>query len=357
MMIHRNQWLNFGVPQGSIMGPLIFNLYVADLQSYVTGVTCHQYADDTTLYTHCKPADLQSTVAELSVNVGKLEAWSREANLVINPSKTKLMLLSTPQLSKVHSLDTAKFDITISNTPLDRVTTTKLLGSHIHEHLNWEGNVRQVAASCYATLTTLRKLKNILPFHIKKNLAQALVLSKLYYNDIVYHSLPDYLMKRLQRVQKATASFVLGRFASSDDILTKLKWLPVKEQRKWNLLKATHKALHNPYWPNEGVWDTLGETLSAVLEHKHATGLEELTILVCNVKQKQPNFPKPRREGKTKEKIIKEEQIRYAESEEDEDKYALAVNSAAPPENINVSVGGIVVSLSTHSGASTNPGH
>ena len=57
-------------------------------------------------------------------------------------------------------------------------------------------------------------------------------------------------MKRLQRVQKATASFVLGRFVSSEDILTKLKWLPVKEQREWNLLKATHKALHNPYWPS-----------------------------------------------------------------------------------------------------------
>ena len=66
------------------------------------------------------------------------------------------------------------------------------------------------------------------------DLAQALVLSKLYYNDIVYHSLPDYLMKRLQRVPKATASFVLGRFVSSEDILTKLKWLPVKEQREWN---------------------------------------------------------------------------------------------------------------------------
>ena len=55
-------------------------------------------------------------------------------------------------------------------------------------------------------------------------------------------------MKRLQRVQRATAqSFVLGRFVSFEDILTKLKWLPVKEQREWNLLKATHKALHNPY--------------------------------------------------------------------------------------------------------------
>ena len=57
-----------------------------------------------------------------------------------------------PQLSMVHHLNTEKFDITINSIPLERVTSTKLLGSHIHEHLNWEGNVRQVAASCYATL-------------------------------------------------------------------------------------------------------------------------------------------------------------------------------------------------------------
>ena len=62
----------------------------------------------------------------------------------------------------------------------------------------------------YLNFHSLKKLKKILPFHIKKNLAQALVLSKLYCNDIVYHPLPDYLSKRLQCVQKATASFILG---------------------------------------------------------------------------------------------------------------------------------------------------
>ena len=100
-----------------------------------------------------------------------------------------MMLLSTSQLSKVHHLDIANIDIAANNTSLKRVPTTKLLGSHIHEHLNWEENVKHVAASCYATLTSIRKLKKTLPFHIKKNLVQALVLSKLHYNDIVYYTL------------------------------------------------------------------------------------------------------------------------------------------------------------------------
>ena len=57
-------------------------------------------------------------------------------------------------------------------------------------------------------------------------------------------------MKRLQRVQKAAASFVLSRYASTKDILLTLKWLPVKEQREWHLLKTAHKAIHNINWPN-----------------------------------------------------------------------------------------------------------
>ena len=88
--------------------------------------------------------------------------------------------------------------------------------------------------------------KNSLPFKIRKNLVKALVLSKLYYNDVIYHSLPEYLQKRLQRVQKAAASFVLGKFARSADVLS-LNWLPIKEQREWNVLKLSYKAVHTWY--------------------------------------------------------------------------------------------------------------
>ena len=93
-------------------------------------------------------------------------------------------------------------------------------------------------------MATLRKLKNSLPFNIRKNLVQALVLSKLYCNDVIYHSLPEYLQKRLQRVQKAAASFMLGKFARTADLVS-LNWWPIKEQREWNVLKLSYKALHD----------------------------------------------------------------------------------------------------------------
>ena len=81
----------------------------------------------------------------------------------------------------------------------------------------WEDNQvnKYICTSCYSILAMLRKVKNLLPFHIRKNLAQALVLLKLYYNDVLHHSLPEYLTARLHRVQKAAANFVNGIIRNS----------------------------------------------------------------------------------------------------------------------------------------------
>ena len=75
-------------------------------------------------------------------SVRKLEELSSEANLITNPSKTKVMMLSTAQLSSSHTLYDASIDIEINGTPIERVNSTKLLGSYIHEHLKWEENVK-----------------------------------------------------------------------------------------------------------------------------------------------------------------------------------------------------------------------
>ena len=83
----------------------------------------------------------------------------------------------------------------------------------------------------------LRKLKNIAPFSVRKQLVESLMLSKLDYNDAVFTPLPVYLIKRLQRVQLEAAGFVL-----------KLKWLPISERRDHRLAclaYSQHRALYS----------------------------------------------------------------------------------------------------------------
>ena len=176
----------------------------SSLQVQSRDLTCHQYADDTTFYVHCKPVNLRDGVSSMNATIDKLDKWSKEANLVLNPSKTKGMMISTQQLATAHSLDKADVDLRVNNNNIDCVDKTKLLGSFIDQHLKlkWDEHVKHLSASCYATLPTLRKLKNILPFNIRKTIVHSLVLSKLFYNDCVLYPISLGLAKRMQKYRK-----------------------------------------------------------------------------------------------------------------------------------------------------------
>ncbi|KAL9958096.1 hypothetical protein ACROYT_G035065, partial [Oculina patagonica] len=178
--------------------------------------------------------------------------WSSDSHLALNPVKTKAMLLSTNQMARVHSMNDYCPSLKVSDKTLERVQQTKLLGVYLHENLKWDEHVKELSKSCYSTLSILRKIKNFADFKLRKHLAEALVLSKLDYCDTVFYPLPDFLLKRLQRIQFAAASFVsgLGHYVRDCSDVWKLGWLSVRERRDFHLLKQVHKALYSDHWPS-----------------------------------------------------------------------------------------------------------
>ena len=116
-----------------------------------------------------------------------MKSWPSECNLSLNPTKTKVMLFSTPQLARFHGLENHQVNLSVDGIkPLERVSTAKLLGTELHQSLKWNHDINAKISSCYATQSVLRKLKNIVPFHVKKQLAESLILSKLDYNDFFF---------------------------------------------------------------------------------------------------------------------------------------------------------------------------
>ena len=188
-----------------MLGPVRFNLYVNDFIDYLGSVNSIQYADDTTLYISDKPTNISACVQRLQLALDRQLSWCTECNLALNPIKTKYMLLSTPQLARVHNLEDHQVNLTANGQMLERVTTTHLLGTELQQNLDWNSDTNTKISSCYATLSDLRKLKNLAPFQVRKQLAESLILSKLDYNDTVTFPIYDYLVKRLQRVQLAAA--------------------------------------------------------------------------------------------------------------------------------------------------------
>ena len=239
--------IKFGVPQGSILGPLIFNIYVSDLQGKVQ-CRCHQYADDTTLLQHSKPQELDKCAEEMNQTIESLNEYSTNSNLALNSTKTKWMMLSTRQMSTVHSLEEHSANIICREEPLERLSSTRLLGVQLDQNLSWREHTTNLLSSCYATLSVLRKLKNFAPFHIRKRLVETLVLSKLDYCNVVFSAMPDYQLKRLQRVQNMCAGYVLSRYATVAD-LKELRWLPIKERLEYSIAKLAHKSIYSEDFP------------------------------------------------------------------------------------------------------------
>ena len=83
------------------------------------------------------------------------------------------------------------------------------------------------------------------------------MLSKLDYCDTVYYPLPEFQLKRLQRVQLVAASFVLNRYVNDINDIVKIGWLPIRQRRDFHVLKLLHQALHSPSRPSYVPLDTV----------------------------------------------------------------------------------------------------
>ena len=84
---------------------------------------------------------------------------------------------------------------------------------------------------------------------VRKTLAEALILSKINYCNMVNDQLPKYLIKRFQRVQNTTAGYVYGRYVKTFDVIN-LNWLPIEKNIEMNTVKVAHKSLNNELWSN-----------------------------------------------------------------------------------------------------------
>ena len=131
---------------------------------------------------------------------------------------------------------------------LDLESNPRLRGIYLEEHLDWSNHLQEIISSCYGKLSVLKKLKNFTTFKLRKQLAECLILSKIHFNDHVYSPLTSAQVNKLQRLQKAAASFACGKDVSTKDIL-KLSWLPVEERRVFSCMKLAYKAIHFESWP------------------------------------------------------------------------------------------------------------
>lgn len=237
--------LTNGVPQGSILGPLLFLMFVNDLPEAVGSDSIHAYADDTTFKASANidnaPLELERRLQEY---MDKLSKWSSENGMVLNAVKTKALLITGKRL---HSslVDGNHLSVTLDGAEIEQVTSYKLLGVTLDQDLTFSDHISSLKAKLSQRIGLLKKIKRYLPIKERLLYYNALIKPVLMYGSMVWNICDVKELHCLLRLQKRAARVILGVDSYSRSVVnfSKLGWLPFFDEIKLNKCTMIFKSL------------------------------------------------------------------------------------------------------------------
>lgn len=241
--------LSCGVPQGGVLSPVLFSIFINSLSTFLTSKH-HFYADDLQLYVTTPIDDIANAIATLNIELNKIVTWCHSYGLLINPNKSQVTIVGNSyQLSKINSLNLPP--ILFDSVALSPLPVVKDLGLLIDNNLTWAPQVAEVSRKVFATISSLKRWKNFLPFKTKVALANSLLLPLLDYADIVYIDLSEQLLNKLERLQNMCIRFIFGlrKFDHISQHRQQLGWLPIRQRRNMHALSLLFNILYHPYTP------------------------------------------------------------------------------------------------------------
>ena len=152
------------VPQGSVLGPFLFLLYINDLPLHVKYSQIALFADDTTI--HWSSKSLESIEENMQKDLDNINKWCDENKMKINENKTNCMLLGTNQ--RLSNLSKTTLDLKVNDIALDNVKNQKLLGVEIDSHLDYNVHLDKLCKNISSKLALLKRIKRYLNLDYRK---------------------------------------------------------------------------------------------------------------------------------------------------------------------------------------------
>ena len=187
-----------GVPQGSILGPLLFLMFINDLPLYTNNVATDLYADDTALY---MVGETQEYIEQnLQMALQNLSEWCKLIGMLLNTDKTKAMLITTSQ-KRLH-LNNDILHLTYNNDVLNSVDNENVLDVRIDNNLTWSIHINFIAKKISSNLWLLSKLKDYLSTEYRVQFYKIYIQPHIDYCSTIWGETSQYNLNRIYRLQK-----------------------------------------------------------------------------------------------------------------------------------------------------------